>query len=89
MIDDDTIDHQIDEVRDTGRLSNCPTCRNEALARAVVRWIDRRRMGEVLPSLSTMTTQLFTRLGKTSESALRRHISRCLGRDHRTGRAQS
>lgn len=79
------LDRMIDAVPVETR-NCCGVCNDQKLSRAVARWLERRAAGEVLPSMHTMHRQLFGKIAKTSAATLSRHICKCLGLDHRTGR---
>lgn len=81
------LDAKISKVRHLTGQTRCRVCAQMDLCRAVARWLQRRAAGESLPSLEAMHDQLFSKMGTTSPSALRRHVTRCLKLDHRTGRA--
>ncbi|MGH3380612.1 MAG: hypothetical protein ACRDP6_38335 [Actinoallomurus sp.] len=80
-----TLDALIDAVPVT-KARRCGVCADLDLSTMIVRWLDRRAAGEVLPSLETMYRELFTTVSTASASIIRRHICTCLRRNHRTGR---
>lgn len=80
------LDRLIDAVPVDTRC-RCSVCEDPKLAAMVLRWLDRRAAGEVLPSMHTMHRQLFSKVTKVGASTLARHVAKCLVRDHRTGRA--
>lgn len=59
----------------------CSTCKNERLNKIIIRWLDRIKDGENLPTLYAMHNQLFHTMTDVKVLAIRRHIISCLRRD--------
>lgn len=74
----------IDELLDglARRPRSCKICSDDKLARMVARWLDRKADPDddfIVP------LETFARALRGPDSTMRRHVARCLGRDHMTG----